>query len=92
MTAQLPLPASWAIGHLLSSNNDPQERLERLRHDALDTKGEIRAALEKLAQKHRIPARDVNRAIYGYADDMLSDLVYELERELTREIEARDSI
>jgi hypothetical protein len=34
----------------------------------------------------------VNKAIAGYADDMLSDLVYELESELNREIEARDPV
>ena len=91
MTVQLPLPAGWAIGHLLSSG-DPQERLDRLKRDVLDTKVEIRSALEKLAQKHGILAREVNQAINGYADDMLSDLVYELERELNREIEERDPL
>ena len=91
MSVQLPLPARWAVGHLLS-RDDPRDRLDRLRHDLLDTKVELRSVLERLADKHGIPAREVNKAIAGYADDMLSDLVYELERELTREIEAHDPV
>lgn len=91
MSIQLPLPARWAVGHLLSQD-DPSDRLDRLRRDVLDAKVELRSALERLAEKHGISARDVNKAITGYADDMLSDLVYELESELNREIEARDPV
>jgi len=43
--------------------------------------------LEELAGRHRIPMRDVPYLMDGYADDMLSDLIYAVERELEREIE-----
>jgi hypothetical protein len=92
MNAQLPLPAGWAIDHLLGSRSDPQTRLDQLRRDMIETKVEIRSALEKLARKHGIPAPEINRAIRDYADDMLSDLVYELERDLNRAIEDKDPI
>lgn len=91
MSIQLPLPARWAVGHPLG-RGDPRDRLDRLRRDVLDTKVELRSVLERLAGKHGILMREVSRAIAGYADDMLSDLVYELESELNREIEARDPV
>ena len=34
----------------------------------------------------------VDQAIYSHADDMLLDLVYEVERELNREVERRDPL
>ena len=87
MSLQLPLPAGWAR-HLLS-NRDPAERLSALRQDVLDAKAEIRSSLERLAEKHHIPMREVNRSM-GWADDGLADLIYETERELEHEIEERE--
>jgi len=43
--------------------------------------------LEGVAARHGITARDVNEAIEGYADDMLSDMIFHVERDLEREIE-----
>jgi hypothetical protein len=59
--------------------------------DVLDTKVAIRDGLETLAARHGISHKEVNRAMQDYAGDMLSDLVFEIERELTREIEERDA-
>jgi hypothetical protein len=84
---QLSLPANWAREY--TSRRDPVAELDQLAHDKLDAKVEIRAALEGVAEKHGIPISEVNAAVRGYAEDMLGDLTYELERELTHEIEGR---
>ncbi len=88
MSIQLPLPAGWAVAHL-TSNRDSQDRLDELAHDKLDAKTGIRAVLDEPAVKHALSAREVGKAVQGYADDMLNDATYELERELTRQIEER---
>jgi len=89
MSMQLPLPAGWA--RHLQSRRDPAERLSALRQDVLDAKSEIRAALDRLAEKHHIPPREVERSM-GWADDGLGDLIYDTERELEDEIQDRDPI
>jgi hypothetical protein len=43
--------------------------------------------LERLAARHGIEQRDIPYAIDGYADDMLSDLVYGIERDLEHRCE-----
>ena len=48
--------------------------------------------LERLAQQHDIAAREVSKAMTGCAEDLLSDLTFEVERELIREIEVRDGV
>jgi len=60
----------------------PHERLAALRSDMREAKGHLRQVLESLADKYDIPAKDVSYAIDGYADDMLSDLVFGIERDL----------
>ena len=65
----------------------PHERLAELRSDMRETKARLRQALEALADKYSIPAKDVSYAIDGYADDMLSDLVFGIERDLEHEAE-----
>jgi hypothetical protein len=84
MGTQLPLPAHWAK---LESVRAPAERLDRLRFEVGEAKAEIRIILEELAERHGIPARDVTYSLDGYADDMLSDLVFHVERGLVREID-----
>jgi len=88
MSIQLPLPAGWAQ---LMSPGDPRDRLHALRQDALDAKAEIRSALERLAERHGIAMRQVDYAM-GWADDGITDLVYELERELELEIENQNPV
>jgi len=65
----------------------PHERLAELRSDMRETKARLRQVLEALADKHGITAKDVSYAIDGYADDMLSDLVFGIERDLEQEAE-----
>jgi len=89
MVVQLPLPAHWAR---LESRRDPRDRLAQLHRDALDAKAAIRAALDRLAERHGIAAKDVAYAMDGYADSLLDDAIYNLERELEREIEANDPV
>jgi len=52
-----------------------------------ETKARLRQVLEALADKYGITAKDVSYAIDGYADDMLSDLVFGIERDLEQEAE-----
>ena len=86
MLTQLPLPATWAW---LEPQRDPQERLANLKADVVEAKARIRAVLDELAERHGVPAKDVDDAM-GYADDMLSDAVYSVERALEQELENRD--
>lgn len=88
MSVQLPLPAGWAIGTLLS-HRDPRERLDALERGKLAVRAEIREALERLADRHGLAARDVESALEGYLDDMLGDATYGTERALVAEIEER---
>ena len=57
-----------------------------------EAKAELREVLERLTERHGISQKDVTYAIEGYADDMLSDLVYAVGRELEREMERRDPV
>jgi hypothetical protein len=52
-----------------------------LHRDVLDTKAEIRAALDRLAERNRIAAKDVAYAIDGYADNLLDDTIYSVKGE-----------
>jgi hypothetical protein len=82
---------NWPSFHSLQNNAAPQslphERLAELRSDMQETKARLRQVLEALADKHGITAKDVSYAIDGYADDMLSDLVFGIERDLEHEAE-----
>ncbi len=82
---QLPLPAGWAREHRRWL--DPVEELDQLAQDKLKAKAEIRDALDRLADKHGISIAEINAAVHGYVDDMLGDLTYEVEGELTHGIE-----
>lgn len=88
MGAQLKLPAEWAW---IESRREPLERLDA-RHDVTETKARIREALDELAERHGIRASDIAYAMEGYADDLLSDAIYNVERELEQEIEAEDPV
>jgi hypothetical protein len=88
MSTQLRLPAAWA---LRESRADPRSRLGALRIDTAEAKAKIREILNTLAVKHDIAAKDVTYAM-AYADDMLADVIYEVERALEREIEGEDEV
>jgi hypothetical protein len=66
----------------------PHERLGELKNDMRETKARLRQVLQALADKYGITAKDVSYAIEGYADDMLSDLVFGIERDLEHEAES----
>jgi hypothetical protein len=88
MSTQLRLPAAWAFRE---SRSDPRNRLNSLRIDTVEAKAKIREVLDALAIKHDIAVKDVTYAM-AYADDMLTDTIYEAERALEREIEGEDPL
>lgn len=88
MSAQLPLPAGWA--RQFTSRLDPREELAAIERAKLDAKAEIRAILERHAQRFRISTREIDEAIKDYADNMLSDFFHETKSTLDREAEERD--
>jgi hypothetical protein len=61
--------------------------LRQLEQDKLDAKYEIRQVLDRYRDKYRISAKQVNEAVWGYVDDLLSDFFYEKEEALKAEIE-----
>jgi hypothetical protein len=89
MNTQLPLPARWAI---VETRSEPRDPLKTLQRDMAIAKARIREALDELAERHGIPASHISYAMEGYADDLLSDAVYNVERELEREIEDQDPV
>ena len=82
---QLPLPAGWA--REFRNWRDLVEELDELAKDKLTAKAEIREVLDRLANKHGISHSETNAAVRGYVDDMLGDLTYEVESELTHGID-----
>ena len=84
MSSQLYLPAGWA--RHLESRIDPSERLAELEKDRAQATAEIRAILERLAEKHGATARDVTVAMRSI-EGTLGDLLYEQERALQHEME-----
>jgi len=50
-------------------------------------RGSIRRILDEFADRHGIPRKDVTYAIDNYADHMLSDLIFQVERDLERKIQ-----
>jgi hypothetical protein len=66
-------------------------RLHALRADTVEAKAKIRKVLDALAIKYDIAVKDVTYAM-AYADDMLADTVYNVERELEREIEGEEPV
>jgi hypothetical protein len=91
MGSQFPLPVVGRKSGIVSSR-DPRDRLEQLQAERREAKAQIREVLERLAERHGISQKDINYAIDGYADDMLSDLVYSLERDLEHESEAGSQV
>ena len=71
--------------------DDASERLTDLRADMRETKARLREVLEALAAKYDIPAKDVSYAMDGFADDMLAELVFGVERDLEQAIDEQAS-
>jgi len=75
----------------VDANDDAGERLAELRADMREAKARMREVLEALAAKYDIPAKDVSYAIDGFADDMLAELVFGVERDLEQAVDEQAS-
>ena len=82
MELQLPLPGVWPRN---TSRRDPVAELERIERHKLDAKHEIRLVLDKYAELHGISPKVINNLVWGYVDDMLGDMFFDLEEELRTE-------
>ena len=82
MTVQLPLPGVWPRN---MSRRDPVAELARIERDKVEAKYEIRLVLDKYAELHGISPKSINELVWGYVDDMLGDMFFELEDELQAE-------
>ena len=87
MTAQPQWPSFADLGTRAGRHRRPDERLAELQADKREATARLREVLEAMARKYGISAKDVSYAIDGYAADMLSDLVYGIERDLEHEVE-----
>jgi hypothetical protein len=70
---------------------DARERLAELRADLREVKARLRDVLEALATKYDIPPKEVSYAIDGFADDMLAELVFGVERDLEQAIDDQEA-
>jgi uncharacterized protein YdhG (YjbR/CyaY superfamily) len=75
----------------VDANDDAGERLVELRADMREAKARLREVLEALAAKYDIAAKDVSYAIEGFADDMLAELVFGVERDLEQAVDEQAS-
>jgi glutathione S-transferase len=89
MGTQLDLPAGWARN--LPVFRHPADRLDALVQDRLDAKAEIRAILDRLAERYGAPPADVTHAM-GWVDDGLGDLLYDIEQGFRHEIEGENPV
>jgi hypothetical protein len=88
MTAQPQWPSFGPLTGAVNRHAPPYERLAELNADLREAKARVRQVLEAVADKYDISAKDVSYAIDGYADDMLSDLVFGIQRDLEHAAEA----
>jgi hypothetical protein len=88
MTAQPQWPTFGPSSGAPNRHAPPYERLAELNADLREAKARLRQVLEAVADKYDISAKDVTYAIDGYADDMLSDLVFGIQRDLEHAAEA----
>jgi hypothetical protein len=87
MGQQMPLPARWAQS--LFSSSYPEDRLNELVNDRREMFGDMRAAIDKFAEKYQFKQRDIQSAM-DQVDDALGDLFCEYKEELSDEISERD--
>ena len=88
MTAQPHWPSFGPSTGAPNRHAPPYERLAELNADLREAKARLRQVLDAVADKYDISAKDVSYAIDGYADDMLSDLVFGIQRDLEHAAEA----
>lgn len=92
MNAQPQWPDFADLATNGSTHARADERQSELRTDMREAKARLRSVLEALAAKYDISASDVSYAIDGYADDMLSDLVWGIERDLEQEADEAEAL
>jgi hypothetical protein len=56
-----------------------------------EAKAHLWEVLESLAGKYDIPAKDVSYTIDGFADDMLAELVFGVERDFEQAVDEQAS-
>ncbi len=88
--SNFPFPTMWARG-LESLRYHPADRLDSLVRDKLDAMAEIRAILDRLAQKYGVPSSDVNAAM-SWVDEGLGDFFYDIELGSQHEIEDQNPV
>ena len=88
MTGQPQWPAFGPSTKAVNRHAPPYERRAELDADLREAKARLRQVLEAVADKYDISAKDVSYAIDGYGDDMLSDLVFGIQRDLEHAAEA----
>ena len=79
MTVQQPLPGQWPRN---MSRRDPIAELEKIDRLKRNTLYAIEVLLDRLADEHGISHEVIDKAVAGYAEDMLGDVFFELEEEL----------
>lgn len=82
MSVQLPLPGNWPRN---MSRRDPIAALEEIERAKADALYAIELLLDGVADRHGIKHEVIDKAVAGYAEDMLGDVFYELEEELRGE-------
>jgi hypothetical protein len=91
MNTQPQWPRFAPLESRLDDNVDAREGLVELNADVREAKARLREVLEALASKYDIAAKDVSYAIDGYADDMLAELVFGIERDLEQAVDEQAS-
>jgi len=91
MNTQPQWPHFAPLESRLDGSPDATERLAELMADMRETKARVREVLEALAGKYDIPAKDVSYAVDGFADDMLAELVFGVERDLEQALDEQAS-
>jgi hypothetical protein len=81
MNTQPQWPRFAPLESRLDGDADASERLSGLRADLREAQARLREVLEALAHKYDSPPKDVSCALDGFADDMLAELVFGVERD-----------
>jgi hypothetical protein len=77
----------WTV---YDSRGHPRHQLTALYRDTAVVRAHIEKMLEELADRHRISARDVTKAMDRHADKLLNVAVSRVRRHLERKIKAQD--
>lgn len=84
-------PLESRLDGAAGGREDAREQLAELRADLREAKARLRDVLQALAQKYGIPPKEVSYAIDGFADDMLAELVFGVERDLEQAIDDHEA-